>query len=149
MSDRKYPDLPQWPIDYCIRTNPPAHRPRRYVTIPLTIVSQGGTELVEMEHDIPSGTPVYVDGSGVLQVASPTNWITSRAVGLTETGNRLRIGGVFEFETSRLTPGAFYFLGDGEVTTDPPTEQGQVITVIGTSISPTKLIILPREVVRL
>ena len=109
------------------------------------------------------GNPVYIDGSGRLQLASYDTVATAQVAGLaTQSAGPLTSGSYVTDDivemldwtaiagTHDLVPGAIYYLGlAGTITTTAPTADGYYVVKIGRAQSVSKLDIEIGPVIRL
>ena len=107
------------------------------------------------------GQPVYVSGNNTVNLADADSITTSHVLGLAETGgsanstiNVLSSGIVTLADwtsvtgSATLTPGAVYYLSDtvGQLTTTPPSGDGDAVVSCGLAITTTKMDIEINEI---
>jgi hypothetical protein len=108
-----------------------------------------------------AGAPAYIVSNNTANLASATGLVKSRAVGLiTQTASVseatiVQTDGSVDIAdwtsvigTPSLTPGSVYFLhtADGQMSTTPPTGDGDVVVTMGVAVTTTKFDIEVNEV---
>jgi hypothetical protein len=93
---------------------------------------------------IPANTPVYVSSSNTVSVATNNAIPKAFVLGFVSEANKVQVCGVLDGFTG-LTPGRA-FLGEGNVTATPPTDDGDTVVEVGTALSTTRLLIRPNPI---
>ena len=107
------------------------------------------------------GAPAYIVSNNTANLASATGAVKSRAVGLITQASSVNDATIVQTDGSvnladwtavigaaSLTPGSVYFLHttDGQMSTTPPTGDGDVVVTMGIAVTTTKFDIEVNEV---
>lgn len=110
---------------------------------------------------VPAGAPAYIVSSNTANLASATGLVKSRVVGLITQAASVNEATIVQTDGSviiadwtsvigaaSLTPGSVYFLHttDGQMSTTPPTGDGDVVVTMGVAVTTTKFDIEVNEV---
>ena len=108
-----------------------------------------------------AGAPAYIVSNNTANLASATGLVKSRAVGLITQAASANAATIVQTDgtvaladwtavigTASLTPGSVYFLHtvDGQMSTTPPTGDGDVVVTMGVAVTTTKFDIEVNEV---
>jgi hypothetical protein len=108
-----------------------------------------------------AGAPAYIVSNNTVNLASATGLVTSRVVGLITQVASVNEATIVQTDGSvilsdwtavigaaTLTPGSVYFLSttSGQMSTTPPTGDGDVVVTMGTAVTTTKFDIEVNEV---
>lgn len=110
---------------------------------------------------IHAGAPAYIVSNNTANLASATGLVKSRVVGLATQAATVNAATIVQTDgsvtladwtavigTTSLTPGSVYFLHttDGQMSTTPPTGDGDVVVTMGVAVTTTKFDIEVNEV---
>jgi hypothetical protein len=108
-----------------------------------------------------AGAPAYIVSNNTANLASATGLVKSRVVGLITQAASASDATIVQTDgsvaladwtsvigTASLTPGSVYFLAtaDGQMSTTPPTSDGDVVVTMGVAVTTTKFDIEVNEV---
>lgn len=119
---RPFAEVDGAPGQVLARSNRP-ERPRELVWVEIPGLSAPGNELeLEAGEDLAANTPVKVNAN---KLYAASNTSDPRVLGVVKTavsaGMLAKVVTGGRLDTSGLTPDATYYLGDGVITTTPPT----------------------------